>query len=1018
MKVGTGSSELDSFLIFPIHVQSLRDFRQNNLTMLLFTRYKLKLNKMNKIFFTLYGIIICCLFTKCDKPMLNTTRQQEKIVKDSLTKQFSTIASSDELYQIAEKINQLTFQDSQTAWLHRRVGKAFYDNQLFSKTKNHYEKALTIQLKETPSDTEGVAKTYFWLARANRRLLNLNSALENAQKGAALIDNFSLLKKDWHKTWRPFYIDIADIYAVIGDFQRSIDFTEHILNRTQQYQDQEGMAWSYERLGATYSDLRQFEKSIYYLEKALMIDKDSALEAQTKHNLAFSYRHLGQYDKAIALLNSTIPIFKTQKKYEYIANSFVELAQATFGKKDFKAASNWVYSSLYSNLKWSPSKAVESYQVLGEIAEAQQKPDSALCFYQKALQIIDTTFKSNDVLINPTIDAKTFNRKIELIYLLEHKAYPLSILYKKTKNKAYLMAALNTYQLADKSVQVLRREMQDDQSKYFWNETALPIYKKGIDVAYQLFELTQDAQYKLTMLQFSERTKAPVLREGIADNQAKSFAGVPATERQRERELRATIAILENQMTQDPKLTGQLAQTRTQLYTFQDSLKIKYPTYARYLAATTEDKPLSIKDLKSIQNKLSDTTLLVEYAFGNHHLYQIALSNADFQIFKTPLTPDFYTQIDRFNYAVNDYDAIKKDFNATGRAYAATSFDLYQRLLEQPLTHTQHATNLKKNGAKVSAFTRIHLILDNQLHLFPFKALTDTSVKGWMGDFPEHFLVKNYAFSSLFSIQTLLKTTPSVAATDTANLKLACFGLDFKDTTIWRQKTSPTTIKTKKNNVLVRAESEITGIAKQFNGRFYFNREATKDVFLKDAPQYDFLHITTHGYPEGLVFQKSNATDSLHEVSISDIYGLPLHTRFTFLSACETGQGKLTEAEGVMSLGRAFSFAGSQSVIMSLWSIPDGSTSKIAQSFYTYYHQGVPKDVAEQRAEIDFLSTALDAQTLPNHWAALTIIGDMSPLEQPQTGSNRWAWGLLACITFLGLLFVVKSKKINIDPSV
>ena len=204
---------------------------------------------------------------------------------------------------------------------------------------------------------------------------------------------------------------------------------------------------------------------------------------------------------------------------------------------------------------------------------------------------------------------------------------------------------------------------------------------------------------------------------------------------------------------------------------------------------------------------------------------------------------------------------------------------------------------------------------------------------------------------------------------------------------------------------------EITGIAKQFNGRFYFNEKATKDSFIKNAPQYDFLHITTHGDPEGLVFQKINSTDSLHEVSIGDIYGLPLHTHFTFLSACETGQGKLTEAEGVMSLGRAFSFAGSKSVIMSLWSIPDGSTSKIAQNFYSYYHQGLPKDIAEQRAEIDFLNTASDAQTLPNHWAALTIIGDISPLEQPQTTTNWWVWGLLACIVFFSLLFVFKSKK-------
>ena len=323
---------------------------------------------------------------------------------------------------------------------------------------------------------------------------------------------------------------------------------------------------------------------------------------------------------------------------------------------------------------------------------------------------------------------------------------------------------------------------------------------------------------------------------------------------------------------------------------------------------------------------------------------------------------------------------------------------MYERLLEQPL----QAFHAKKT------IKRIHLILENKLHLFPFKALTDCPVKGWIGDYPNHFLVHQYAFSSLFSIQTLLQNTPSVSTPDTANFKLACFGLDFKDTTLWRQSTPKTGISSKKNNILSNAEPEVKGIASQFNGRFYFNKTATKAAFLKDAPQYDFLHITTHGYPEGLVFQKTNAADSLHEVSIGDIYSLPLHARFTFLSACETGQGKLTEAEGVMSLGRAFSYAGSQSVIMSLWSIPDGATSDIAQSFYRYYHQGLPKDVAEQRAEIDFLHTASDAQSHPNHWAALTIIGDMSPLEGQTTGSKSWVWYLAGGCILLGLILGFK----------
>ena len=558
-----------------------------------------------------------------------------------------------------------------------------------------------------------------------------------------------------------------------------------------------------------------------------------------------------------------------------------------------------------------------------------------------------------------------------------------------------MTAAFDTYQLADALVQALRRDMRDDAAKYFWNETALPLYKKGIDMAYQLYELDQNPTYKLAILQCSERTKAPVLRESLADNAAKSFAGVPAYERQQERALRTRIAILEqrlNNLDKDPSVTTLLSQTRRQLYVFQDSLKTKYPTYARYLESISKDNPLSINDLKSIQKQLSDSTLLLEYAFGNQDIYTIALSNTDFKIFKKPLTPDFHAQIDRFINAVSDVEALKTDFNAAGKAYSETSFDLYQRLLEAPLVHFNAKNSIK----------RIHCVLEGKLHLLPFKALTDRKIEGFKGDYPQHFLVQKFAFSSLFSIQMLTQKDPSVSPLDAATFKLACFGLDFKDAALWRQKDAKSPIR-KKNDVLTYAEPEIKGIASAFNGRFYFNQEATKPVFIADAPQYDFLHITTHGYPEGLVFQKKTATDSLNEVSIGDIYGLSLHTKFTFLSACETGKGTITEAEGVMSLGRAFTSAGSQSVSMTLWSIPDGATAEIAQRFYTNCHQGMPKDVAEQQAEKDYLNhPSSDAQLHPNNWAALTIIGDMSPIAVEKKGVKAWFWGF-----FIGLLILV-----------
>jgi CHAT domain-containing protein len=110
-----------------------------------------------------------------------------------------------------------------------------------------------------------------------------------------------------------------------------------------------------------------------------------------------------------------------------------------------------------------------------------------------------------------------------------------------------------------------------------------------------------------------------------------------------------------------------------------------------------------------------------------------------------------------------------------------------------------------------------------------------------------------------------------------------------------------------------------------------------------------------------------------------------------------------------MSLGRAFTNAGSQSVLMTLWSIPDGATSTIAQNFYANCQQDIPKDIAEQRAEIDYLNNIKsDKQALPINWAALTIIGDMSPLEGEKSASKWWILGLLASLAVVCSIILFK----------
>ena len=76
------------------------------------------------------------------------------------------------------------------------------------------------------------------------------------------------------------------------------------------------------------------------------------------------------------------------------------------------------------------------------------------------------------------------------------------------------------------------------------------------------------------------------------------------------------------------------------------------------------------------------------------------------------------------------------------------------------------------------------------------------------------------------------------------------------------------------------------------------------------------------------------------------ILQLKLRADMVVLSACNTGSGKVTRAEGVASLGSAFLAAGAASVMVSLWQVADSSTALLMEEFYRNLVSGKSKPAA------------------------------------------------------------------------
>ena len=100
------------------------------------------------------------------------------------------------------------------------------------------------------------------------------------------------------------------------------------------------------------------------------------------------------------------------------------------------------------------------------------------------------------------------------------------------------------------------------------------------------------------------------------------------------------------------------------------------------------------------------------------------------------------------------------------------------------------------------------------------------------------------------------------------------------------------------------------------------------------------------------------------------------------LSACDTGLGEVRNGEGVFGLRRAFIQAGTKSLVMSMWKVPDKETKELMVNFYNnIYKKGMNRCQALRQATLKQMQTTKKnhyGSTHPYYWGAFVFMGDPS----------------------------------------
>ncbi len=211
------------------------------------------------------------------------------------------------------------------------------------------------------------------------------------------------------------------------------------------------------------------------------------------------------------------------------------------------------------------------------------------------------------------------------------------------------------------------------------------------------------------------------------------------------------------------------------------------------------------------------------------------------------------------------------------------------------------------------------------------------------------------------------------------------------------------------NQMLTYSIDEANAIKREMNSTLFMNSKASKSNFLKNAPNYGILHLSTHA-SSGNFVMPANISFYDDSIFLNELYSQDLNPNLVVLSACETGIGKLYKGEGAMSIARGFQYAGAENLLFSLWQINDLSTSQIMQSFYENYNKQQSTFLANHNSKIDYLANEDISNTKksPYYWSAFVYYGTLETEKSSNTIFYIIFGIFIACII---LLLILKFRK-------
>ncbi len=413
--------------------------------------------------------------------------------------------------------------------------------------------------------------------------------------------------------------------------------------------------------------------------------------------------------------------------------------------------------------------------------------------------------------------------------------------------------------------------------------------------------------------EYVERAKSRALVDLLASK--KDFAVKRGNEQEIKRILVMNESIEEGVIIQNTPADRN--KTRSIQIKAREDLKNMAPELASFITVTSQP-------IAEIQSHIPVQEALIEYYYSDGDMYAFILSDGKLQTVK----------LDSIGLT-EDMQAFRKLIETPGSTrFMDVSKKLYKRLF-QPLESflDKHSIIIVPHGA---------------LHYLPMNALHDG--KGYLID---RYSIRIMPSSSTIKYLSGRKTRKSGGILIFGNPDLGNPKYDLEY-----------------------AQKEATEVANiNPSSRVFLRKEATEGALRKYGKSYNYIHFATHGQfnpdaPLKSVLLLAPDEEYNGMLTVDKLYSLNLDADLVTLSACETGLSKIANGDDLVGLTRGFLYAGSKSIVASLWKVDDLATSQLMARFYTEL------DKSDKREALRTAQLETKKQyPHPYYWASFQLMG-------------------------------------------